>query len=214
MTLSMIADWRYNHLFRFRNITWTPIRKREKTSTLQDELLLLAGVRKLDPEALTEVHDTYYPAIFRYIAFRVGDRTVAEDLTSEVFTRLLSAVRDRHAPQRTLRGWLYGVASRVVNDHFRQRYRRQDVALNESLASETGDPVEQVSTQQTFERLYGAVKELTDEQQEVIALRFGYDMPIREVAQTMGKSEGAVKQLQARAVAALTRRLVGERKNG
>ena len=86
----------------------------------EDELTLLARARQLDPDALGQIHETYYASIFRYISFRVGDRETAEDLTSEVFTRLLTALRDHRSPQNTLRGWLYGVAARVVSDHHRQ----------------------------------------------------------------------------------------------
>jgi RNA polymerase sigma-70 factor (ECF subfamily) len=173
-----------------------------------DEQRLLAGVRQLDPQALAEAHDTYYPAIFRYISYKVGNQETAEDLTSEVFVRLLDAVRDRHAPQNTLRGWLYSVASHIVADYHRKHYRGgQEVALNEGLESDTHGPAELTIKKQTLEALNAALGDLTDEQQDVIALRFGYEMPIKEVAEMIGKSEGAVKQLQARAVAALSRRM-------
>ncbi len=172
-----------------------------------DEQTLLAGVRNLDPEALGQAHDAYYSAIFRYIAFRVGNQQVAEDLTSEVFARLLSAVRDRSAPDNTLRGWLYRVATFVVADYHRQGYQVEHTTLNESIEANTADPVDAISNRQTLDELYQALGELTRDQQDVIALRFGYEMPIKDVAQTMGKSEGAVKQLQARAVAALSRML-------
>jgi RNA polymerase sigma-70 factor (ECF subfamily) len=174
---------------------------------VQDELALLARARSLDPEALAQIHDTYYTPIFRYIAFRVNHRDAAEDLTSEVFTRLLSALRDKHAPQNTLRGWLYGVASRVVSDYHRQHYRTPEVELDESLVSRELDPSEAVERLMTQESLKQAMTELTEEQQSVISLRFGYEMPIEEVARTLGKTEGAVKQLQARAIAALARKM-------
>lgn len=173
-----------------------------------DEQKMLAGVRRLDPEALAAAHDTYYPAIFRYIAYKVGNQETAEDLTSEVFVRLLDAVRDRHAPQNTLRGWLYSVASHIVADYHRKHYRGgQEVALYEGLESDIKSPAELAVRKQTLEALHAALGELTDDQQDVIALRFGYEMAIKEVAETIGKSEGAVKQLQARAVAALSRRM-------
>ena len=177
---------------------------------MQDELALLARARALEPEALAQIHDTYYTPIFRYVAFRVNNRDAAEDLTSEVFTRLLSALRDKHAPQNTLRGWLYGVASRVVNDYHRQHYRAPEVELDELLASRESDPADVVEKMMTQDNLARALKDLTEEQQNVISLRFGYDMPIQEVARTLGKTEGAIKQLQARAIAALTRRLSSE----
>lgn len=175
--------------------------------TVHDELALLARARQLDSDALADIHDAYYAPIFRFIAFRVGDRQTAEDLAGEVFTRLLSALRDRHAPQNTLRGWLYGVAARVVSDHFRQHYRAEHVELDETLVSDEGSPPDIVEAQLTREDLRRAMAELTEEQQNVLALRFGYDMPIQEVARTVGKSEAAVKQLQARAVAALARKM-------
>jgi RNA polymerase sigma-70 factor (ECF subfamily) len=174
-------------------------------------MTLLAGVRRLDPQALAETHDTYYPAIFRFIAYKVGNQETAEDLTSEVFVRLLNAVRDRHAPQNTLRGWLYSVASHIVADYHRKQYRgSREVALIETIESDVSGPAEQTIKKQTLETLHEALTGLTDEQQDVIALRFGYEMPIKEVAKMIGKSEGAVKQLQARAVAALARKMAPE----
>ena len=158
---------------------------------MQDELTLLDGVRRLDPEVLEQVHDTYYPVIFRYISFRVGNQETAEDLASEVFTRLLSSVRDHTAPQNTLRGWLYGVASRVVADYHRKSYRTELVELTPAIESDSPEPSEAVSNKQMLEALHAAMDDLTEDQQEVIALRFGYEMPIREAAIQMGKSEGA-----------------------
>jgi RNA polymerase sigma-70 factor (ECF subfamily) len=175
---------------------------------VQDELILLNRARSLDREALEQIHDMYYVPIFRYVAFRVNEHEVAEDLTSEVFTRLLSALRDHTAPQKTLRGWLFSVASRVVKDHYRKQYRRPQVALDDSIPNPDSGPAQQVESMLTNDDLRQAVTELTEEQQQVIALRFGFEMPIRDVAQTIGKSEGAIKMLQARAIATLSRKLV------
>ena len=171
---------------------------------MQKEQQLLAGIRQLDNEALTEVHNLYYPAIFRYIAVRVGSHENAEDLTSEVFVRLLKAVNERSAPSRTLRGWLYAVASRVAADFHRQRFREERLNMEIQENSEHNDPATAFSQKQTLKELSTALNQLTSDQQEVIALRFGSGMPIRQVAETIGKSEGAVKQLQARAVARLS----------
>lgn len=177
------------------------------TSIVHDELALLARARKLDLDALAEIHDTYYTPIFRYIAFRVSDRDVAEDLTSEVFTRLLSALRDKNAPQNTLRGWLYGVAARVVSDYHRKQYRAPEVELNDTMVSPEHNPLEAVEALMAHEDLKQALQQLTEDQQHVLGLRFGYDMSVQEVARVLGKTEGAIKQLQARAIAALARKL-------
>jgi RNA polymerase sigma-70 factor (ECF subfamily) len=171
------------------------------------ELALLDRARKLDMDALAQIHDLYYEPIFRYVAFRVSDRHVAEDLTSDVFTRFLAAVRERRAPHSTLRGWLYSVAANVVNDYHRKYYRASYVELDETMVSMEVGPEQVAEDALTRADLRRAVAGLTEDQQNVIALRFGDEMPIQEVARTMGKTEGAIKQLQARAIAALARKL-------
>lgn len=172
------------------------------------EATLLAQARSFDLDALTQIHQDYYPAILRYITYRVNDNDTAEDLTSEVFTRLMVALTGKNTPQHTLRGWLYGVASRVVSDYFRQHYRLpRRVELTETIAQVTADPSDVVATHLVEEKLSQAIAELTEEQQNVITLRFAYGMPIQEVSHKMGKSEGAVKQLQARAIANLSRKM-------
>jgi RNA polymerase sigma-70 factor (ECF subfamily) len=178
-----------------------------RDTPVDDELELLARARRLDAEALASIHDRYYPLIFRYVAFRTGDRTTAEDLTSEVFTRFLSAIRDRSAPPNSLRGWLFGVAAHIAMDYHRARYRGRQVALDDDLPDEGDDPDALIDLNIQSEQLREAVAGLTEEQQHVIALRFGQSMPIQDVARMMGKSEGAVKQLQARALGTLARRL-------
>lgn len=180
---------------------------------VQDELLLLDRARSLDSDALTEIHNIYYAPIFRYILLRVNDHDVAEDLTSDVFIRLLSALRDHTAPQNTLRGWLYAVASRVVKDHYRRHYRNREMELDEGLPAQQEKPDDKVEANMTKEALREAVVDLTEDQQNALALRFGFGMSIQETAQTMGKTEGSVKMLQARAVATLARRLLPGRVN-
>ncbi|NIW09400.1 MAG: sigma-70 family RNA polymerase sigma factor [Gammaproteobacteria bacterium] len=174
---------------------------------MQDELTLLARAQTFDAQALAEIHDIYYMPIFRYVLFRVNNQELAEDLTSEVFIRLLSALHERNAPQNTLRGWLFKVASFIVNDYYRQQHRHPQVELDESIPTSISDPSECVTVKLEHENLRQLVTKLTAEQQNVLAFRFGYGMSIREVAQAVGKSEAAVKQLQARAIASLSRKL-------
>ena len=176
-----------------------------------DEYQLLARARQLEEAALAEIHRRYYAPIYRYISFRVPTAETAEDLTSEVFTRLLAAIRDKHAPQNTLRGWLYRVAANVIADFFRQQARNKEIELNESLPSRGAEPEELAEMSLTNSMLREAMSELTNEQQMVLQLRYGGSMRFREVAEQMGKSENAVKQLQLRALAALQRTLVARK---
>jgi RNA polymerase sigma-70 factor, ECF subfamily len=172
-----------------------------------DEAELLGRARTYDTDALAQIHDAYYGPLFRYVSFRVADRHTAEDLVSEVFTRFLTALRERKAPQSTLRGWLYGVAANVVSDHYRRRYRAPSEPLDEAIISQEAGPDEVAEQGATRDELRRAVATLTDEQQHVLAMRYGRGLPIQDVARALGKTEGAIKQLQARAIAALTRKM-------
>jgi len=176
---------------------------------VQNELALLRRARSFDQEALTQIHNHYYDAIFRYISFRVGDVQSVEDLTSEVFTRFLRSLKEKSAPQNTIKGWLFGTASRVVKEYYRRESRATMDPLNDSLAD--GDPDLASKVQMTMDKawLYRALADLTSEQQHVLALRFGYGMAISEVAELMSKSEGSIKMLQARAIAALSQKRSG-----
>jgi RNA polymerase sigma-70 factor (ECF subfamily) len=177
------------------------------TDTVLDEAELLGRARAQDTDALAQIHDAYYAPLFRYVSFRVSDRHTAEDLVSDVFTRFLTALRDNKSPQSNLRGWLFGVAANVVSDHHRRRYRAPQEPLDEELVSQEDGPAEIAEQTATREDLRRAVATLTGEQQHVLAMRYGKGLPIQEVARALGKTEGAIKQLQARAIAALARKM-------
>ena len=172
-----------------------------------DEAELLGRTHIQDTDALAQIHDAYYGPLFRYVSFRVSDRHTAEDLVSEVFTRFLTALRDKKAPQSTLRGWLFSVATNVVSDHHRRRYRAPQESLDEDIVSQEAGPDEIAEQAATREDLRRAVATLTGEQQHVLAMRYGQGLPIQDVARALGKTEGAIKQLQARAIAALSRKM-------
>lgn len=177
---------------------------------MQDDHDLLARAYLFDHEALGQIHDQHYEPVFRYVVFRVGDVHLAEDLTGEVFMRLLAALRDGKAPRQSLKGWLFSVAANVISDHFRRHYRARMIPLADTLESEGESPIEAVEALLTQTNLKRAIAQLTDEQQHVIALRFGEGLSIKETADIMGKREGAVKQMQARALSALYRLLAQE----
>lgn len=176
-----------------------------------EEDALLSKAHALDRGALAQIHDANYDAIYRYISFRIDDLQTVEDLTSEVFTRFLVALRRPLGRPNSIRAWLYGTASRVVKEYYRSRGRWDVVALDESIAVEGTGPEQSAEESWSRRRLHQAIETLTEDQKTVLALRFGQDLPIREVATLIKKSEGSVKMLQMRAVSALARQLV-ERK--
>ena len=176
---------------------------------MKEELLLLNRAKALEPEALTEIHDRYFTAVYRYIRLRINDAQTAEDLASEVFVRFLRAIREQQAPANSLRGWLFGVANNVVKEQYRRQKRDAVADLDDGLAETETSVEQQIEQAMTQEQVSEAMQTLTEEQQNVLSLRFGFALPIREVAQTLGKSEGSVKMLQARALRALSKRLRG-----
>jgi RNA polymerase sigma-70 factor (ECF subfamily) len=168
---------------------------------------LLERAREYDAQALAEIYDRYSGAIYRYLYRYLGDAAQAEDLTSEVFLRLLQVLNTSRAPRDRLRGWLYRVAHNLAMDLFRQQSRHAALALDEELVAEGGSPVTEVEKHQSQQQLRVAIGQLTPEQQQVILLRFGEGFKIAEVSRLMDKSEGAVKILQHRAIKRLRKLL-------
>jgi RNA polymerase sigma-70 factor (ECF subfamily) len=176
---------------------------------------LLVRARLFDHEALSEIHDRYYPEVFRYIRFRVDEEALVEDLTSEVFLRFLDSLRSKRGPDRNLRGWLMGTASNLVNDHFRKSYRRKEKELDDNSKEqlvEPGSPETIWENLQVQKQIRAALGKLTQEQQHVLALRFADEYSLEETAQLIGKKVNAVKALQFRALASLRRFLAEERR--
>jgi RNA polymerase sigma-70 factor, ECF subfamily len=164
-----------------------------------EESTLLLRARELDLRALSRIHDRYYPEICRYAFYRIGENKSAEDIASEVFLRLLVGLRSGKPPQNTLRGWLFGVASHLVADHFRHQSRLSDQDF--MAASESPQAEAERNIQHGEVRM--ALRNLTTDQQEVLALRFGEGFSVEETAHILGKSVTAVKSMQFRAIEAL-----------
>ena len=87
----------------------------------------------LDSQAVTSVYNHYFPQIFRYVKYRLGDESLAEDISSEVFLSLLKALKNGNGPGKNFRGWLIGAARHMVVDHIRQKYRHPSQAISDAL---------------------------------------------------------------------------------
>ena len=168
----------------------------------------LIQARRMDSAALARIHDRHYPEIYRYVRFRLEDEHVAEDITAEVFVRLIDALHKQRGPDLNLRGWLFGTASNLVNDHLRSRYAKKEERLDETFQmSPDAQPDKKFEETWRQEQVRKALGQLTAEQQHVLSLRFTEDRSLEETAEIIGKSITAVKALQFRAVAALRRML-------
>ena len=177
--------------------------------TTADDRQELDGLRALDPQAISAAYDRYFPLVYRYVCYRVGDPSQAEDLCSDVFLRLLEACRTDRGPSSNLKAWLLSTAAHAVNDHYRKVYRRPTAELTEEFADPGTDPVEDVELRERQDKVRRAMIDLTGEQQHVIALRFGEGFSLEETAALMKKNVNAIKQLQLRALAALNRKMEG-----
>ncbi|MGH9441090.1 MAG: sigma-70 family RNA polymerase sigma factor, partial [Thermoanaerobaculia bacterium] len=141
--------------------------------------------------------------IYAYVLARVGRRADAEDLTSDVFRRALSALARFEWRGAPFSAWLFRIAANAVAGHFAAR----------PGSGEAGDPPSETDLEADIAKaerralLYGAVHELPEDQRRVVTLRFSEEQSIRETARQLGKSEGAVKQLQLRALRNLKDRM-------
>jgi RNA polymerase sigma-70 factor, ECF subfamily len=180
---------------------------------LTNEDGLLARARAFDQRALAEIHNKYYPELYRYLWYRTNDSIVADDLASEVFMRLLNVLQSGRPPE-SIRGWIFGVAAHVVADHYRSKGRRPQVELSEELPSVDSNLDDKVNASMMNATVRNAMQGLTEEQQTVLALRFGDGWSVAETASVMKKSATAVKQLQFRALSALRRLLEPTGKEG
>jgi len=148
--------------------------------------------------------------MYFYIYRRVSDPAAAEDLTSELFLRVLRSIRNERAWRGSFSAWLYRIAHNLVVDHYRRQPAEPSQPVDESLAAVDADPVVTTENALASERLRAAIGRLTPDQQEVLALRFGESLTAAETGQIMEKSTGAVEALQHRALASLRRILAGE----
>lgn len=177
-----------------------------------DEEHLLAAAQHFDAVALGELYDRYEAKIYHYVYRRSGEQAVAEDLTAQVFLKMLESIREGKSWHSSFSGWLYRIAHNLVIDHYRRRDRQPAVNIDDAPPAVSGveDPVATAEMNIDAERLRAAIRRLTDEQAEVVSLRFLEGYSIAEVAIMVGRSEGAIKALQYRAVAALRSLLYDE----
>ncbi|MFQ5873640.1 MAG: RNA polymerase sigma factor, partial [Dehalococcoidia bacterium] len=176
--------------------------------SLPQERHLLRRARALDEQALSAIFDMYYPLLYRYIYHQVGHTTTAEDLTADVFIRLLKQLRSGHGPDRRLKPWLYRVAHNLVVDHWRRDAHRDHDQLDEELPAVEEGTEQQAQRAILRQQARAALDTLTDKQRAVIILKFLEGMDNAEIAEVLEMTVGAAKALQSRGLAAMRSYLV------
>lgn len=177
-----------------------PSTQLDRILTTQEVDGLVDEAKKGDEASLRTLCEYVYGKIYSYMVYRVRRPEDAEDLTSEVVLRVVKALRKQRGH---FHAWIYRIAKHALIDFYRKNATRQELSLEEIPGGIAAEGVDLARETMTRERLRRAMRELTEDQQQVIHLRFveGYDNA--EVAQIMGKSIGAVKALQFRALESL-----------
>lgn len=165
-------------------------------------IALVELARGGDKEAFGLLFDHYHPSVYRFIYYRTRSQTLAEDLASETFFRALRSMNNFRWQGKDFGAWLMTIARNLTTDHFKAgRTRLEQTTEDMGLHDDTTEgPEVTVLAALTNEALLSSLKQLPREQQECLIMRFLQSMSIAETAQVLGRSEGAVKQLQLRGV--------------
>ena len=172
-----------------------------------DERLLVEAAQK-DPACFAELYENNFERVYAYIVRRVGDRAETEDITSEVFHQALANLKRFEWRGIPFAAWLYRIAANLISDRWQRTNREQVADEPEQIESVQANSkeFEEVEHRAT---LYRMVDTLPAEQRRVVVLRFVEEKSIKEVAREIRKTEGAVKQLQFRALTTLRARMEG-----
>ena len=170
-----------------------------------DEQLLIEAAQK-NPSRFSELYEANFERVYAYVASRVRNRDEAQDVTADVFHKALANLQRFEWRRVPFAAWLYRIAANAIADRAARTARERDVPPADD------PPLREEGLERTEERarLHRLVRGLPRDQHRVLELRFAEEMSIRDIARTMGRSEGAVKQLQFRALETLRARWAGE----
>jgi RNA polymerase sigma-70 factor, ECF subfamily len=171
----------------------------------EDKTELVRRAKDRDPVVWAQWHDLYYPFVFRYARSRLASSQDAEDIASQVFLEAIKSIDHYQNRGRPILAWFYGIASNLVSRRYRESKRTVVMSLlpavEELLAADQESSLVEAST------LRSALGKLKKEHREVLILRFLLDLPTRDIARLLRKSEVAIYSLQVRATDALRREL-------
>jgi RNA polymerase sigma-70 factor (ECF subfamily) len=161
---------------------------------------LIHRARQGDPDAIAALYRHHVDAIHRYIGYRVSDTAAAEDLTADVFLRMVEGLPRYHQNGAPFEAWLYRIAAARVADYYRRRKRRPQESLTETEPDRAELPEGRLQNEEEQSALRTALRLLSAEQQDVLLLRFVERKSHAEVAALLGKSVSAIKSTQHRAL--------------
>jgi len=176
----------------------------------RDEVQLIHRAKRGDQQAVGELYERHFDAIYRYVYYRVDDPATAEDLSAEVFIRMMENLDGFSPDSGPILAWLYTIARHLVIDHYRLDEEDPLPIKDQILRGNASSPaafVEKSQSQQCYTR---ALYHLTEDQRRVIIHKFIDERSTTETARLMNKTEGAVRSLQHRALKSLEEALEEE----
>ncbi len=151
-------------------------------------------------DALASLYDEHYDGVVHYIFVRIGNRAEAEDLAGDVFLRAVKSLRSFTGSKEQMRFWIFRVAHNIVVDHYRKKGKHITVPLDPAEVVGSQDIEEMTERKLQVEALSRALDQLTPAQREVIGLRFFAGLSSEEAGKILGKSSGAVREMQRSAI--------------
>ena len=170
-----------------------------------DERLLIEAA-KGDPNRFAQLYEENFDRVYAYIARRIRDRIDAQDLTSQVFQQALAGIGRFEWRGLPFAAWLFRIAANAIADYSQRRSKEQNLSAAEEPYAESSQEASFAEAER-LSRLYKHVSKLPEDQRRVIKLRFAEEKSIREIAVDLGRTEGAIKQLQFRALENLRARM-------
>ncbi len=178
---------------------------RKKIISKQEERELIKRAKECDSSAFARLYEHYYQDIYNYIYYRVPDASLAEDMTSEVFIKVLESIDSFTFRGFPFSSWLFRIARNLMIDYYRSHPEPVELPLEAGVLLAEEAPSDVFERELTQQQLAQALSNLTEDQQQVVILRFVDRLSNTDVAQVLGKSEGAIKSLQYRALSSLNR---------
>jgi len=178
---------------------------------------LVKKAKKYDENAFGELYKHYFRKVYNFVYYKVGNVTVTEDLTAKVFLKALDKIGTLNGDGKSFLPWILRIARNSTTDYFRVKGKSDKIFINNGDSTEAqllnvpskDDPEEMVLNGIEFDRVKGAISQLTKDQQQVILLKFMSGLTNAQVGEMLNKKEGAVKALTFRALNSLNR-ILGE----
>jgi len=188
----------------------TSSKRRTKCSRTPAEERLLIEAAQHDHAQFAKIYDEYFETVYAYVAFRVSTRDEAEDVAADVFHKALNNLARFKWTGAPFASWLFRIAANTIVDRAKRAAREVSIDPKQSEPSINSAQQTDLETTERKAQLFRLVDNLPPDQQRVIALRFAEEMSISDIAGELGRTEGAVKQLQFRAVENLRKMMMAQ----